>query len=340
LMARGLPFPRQLINSLTEWGFPSVTSSGKPSRNPLAAEGQTADEEEALLLAKEFCARLAALIEDVFDRFVTGSSLDARTLQRDFPKFLQRIRNDYRQLLMAHTYEPGDDFLLFQTLQTTIIAIIVGDAMRLDFRALCELGMAGILHDIGMLRMPEDIRLGRRTLTDDERKMVQLHPYIGYNALKSCGYPIAVLQAVLEHHERENGSGYPRQKAREGIHMYSKILAVSCSYAAISTDRPYREATDRHSGIIELMKNEGRQYNDKVMLALVQTLSVFPIGLHVMLSDGRKARVIDADAGRPYYPVVRVIGERNPDGSAVEVATSENGISIVRAIGDRDVEAP
>ncbi|MCL2609058.1 MAG: hypothetical protein FWD94_04035, partial [Treponema sp.] len=183
LAAKGMAFQRQLINSLAEWGFPSVLSSGKPSRKPPSVEekGPVRDEEKESLQAKEFRARIESFIRDVFDRFQAGSGLDSHIIQRDFSKFLQRIRTDYRQLLMVHADGSGDDFLRFQTLQTTIIAIIIGDAMRLDDRSLCELGVAGILHDIGMLRMPDDIRLGRRALSEEERKLVQLHPMIGYN---------------------------------------------------------------------------------------------------------------------------------------------------------------
>jgi HD-GYP domain-containing protein (c-di-GMP phosphodiesterase class II) len=189
-----------------------------------------------------------------------------------------------------------------------------------------------------MLRLPPESYLGKRELTAEEKKLIYIHPIIGYNFLKSFDFPPAVSRAVLEHHERENGTGYPKQKTAENIHLYSKIIAVACSYAAISATRPHREAVDSHTGMMELLKNDGRKYNEKVIRALVSSLSVFPIGLHVMLSDGKKGQVVDINPKKPYYPIVQILGQTNLDGTIVTLKTSEDGVSVVRALSPKEVE--
>jgi len=147
-----------------------------------------------------------------------------------------------------------------------------------------------------------------------------------------------VTLAALEHHERENGSGYPRKLTGDKISLYAKIIAVACSYEALSTKRPYKEAKDGYTGMLELLKNEGKKYDDVVVRALVYSLSLYPIGLYVLLSDGNKGQVVDADAERPQFPVVQVLGELTPDGKDRVVPTSKEGLHIVRPLRREEVE--
>jgi HD-GYP domain-containing protein (c-di-GMP phosphodiesterase class II) len=111
--------------------------------------------------------------------------------------------------------------------------------------------------------------MSSRSLTEQEKKLIYTHPILGYNILKSLEFPLAVSRAVLEHHERENGSGYPRKLTGGNISLYGKIIGVACSYEAISAKRPHREAKDGYTGMLELLKNEGKQYDDTVVRALV-----------------------------------------------------------------------
>ncbi|MCL2600003.1 MAG: HD-GYP domain-containing protein [Treponema sp.] len=344
-------FGKALMGILTEWEFAELFSDGEPTKKYSPSEEVQGSEAEAapagpggpgtdsLANAQRFYASFEKYVRTLFDRFSTRNTLDFSFLVGNFKVIQEAIRKDYRAMLQVQPHTTKDeDYLVFHTMHTTIIAIVIGDAMQFSEQWLMELGIASLLHEIGMLRLPPESYLGKRPLTQEERKLIYIHPIIGYNFLKSFEFPPAISRAVLEHHERENGTGYPKQKAGENIHMYSKIIAVACSYAAISADRPHREAQDSHSGMLELLKNQGRQYSDKVVRALVSALSVFPIGLFVMLSDGGRGQVVDINPKKPYFPVVQVLGEQNPDGTPKILKTSEDGISIVRALTPKEAE--
>jgi HD-GYP domain-containing protein (c-di-GMP phosphodiesterase class II) len=176
-----------------------------------------------------------------------------------------------------------------------------------------------------MIELPPQIILNNRPLSLPEQKAILGHPVRGYKILRALNFPMAVSVAALEHHERENGSGYPRKLTSGQISLYSKIIAVACSWEALSIDRPHREAKDGNAGMLELLKNEGKQYDDSVIRALVYSLSIYPIGLYVLLSNGKKAQVVDVNPANPRFPVVQMLDEVTAEGKKRILATSEEG---------------
>jgi HD-GYP domain-containing protein (c-di-GMP phosphodiesterase class II) len=162
---------------------------------------------------------------------------------------------------------------------------------------------------------------------------------LSFNLLKSFDFPLVISLAALEHHERENGSGYPQKLTSEKISFYAKIIAVACSYEALSSQRPHKEAKDGHTGMLELLKNERKQYDDTVVRALVFSLSIYPIGLYVLLSSGKKGQVVDVNPENPRYPIVQVFGELTPDGKNKTLETSPSGLSIVRPLTREEINS-
>ncbi|MDR1072379.1 MAG: HD domain-containing protein, partial [Treponema sp.] len=165
-----------------------------------------------------------------------------------------------------------------------------------------------------------------------ERKAIFSHPVFSYTILKSFNAPLTICLAGLEHHERENGSGYPQKLTGDKISLYAKIIAVACSYEALTANRPYRDAKDAYSGMYLLLKNEGNQYDSTIVKALLYSLSLYPVGIYVLLSNGKKGQVVDIDPANPFFPIVQIFGLFTPDGGKVTMQTSKNGISIVRPL--------
>jgi HD-GYP domain-containing protein (c-di-GMP phosphodiesterase class II) len=189
-----------------------------------------------------------------------------------------------------------------------------------------------LLHEIGMIKLPPQIYLNKRSLSPQERKAILTHPVLSFNILKSFDFPLTISLAALEHHERENGSGYPQKLTGNKISLYAKIIAVACSYEALTNNRPHKDAKDGYTGMIDLLKNEGKQYDDTIVRALVYSLSIYPIGLYVLLSNDRKGQVVDVNPENPRFPVVQVFGELTPDGKNRTLETSQDGIFIVRPL--------
>jgi HD-GYP domain-containing protein (c-di-GMP phosphodiesterase class II) len=222
--------------------------------------------------------------------------------------------------------------------RSAILAIIIGTYLKLPNHRLIELGVAALLHELGMLKLPTQLYLSARPLTAHEHKAITTHPVLGYSMLKSFDFPLAICLAALEHHERENGTGYPRQLQTDKIGLYSKIIAVACSYEALSSKRPHKESKDGYTGMLELLKNEGKQYDDTIVRALVLSLSIYPIGLYVLLSNGKKGQVVDVNPENPRLPIVQVFGEFTPDGKVKTMQTAPDVLTIVRPLNRSEIE--
>jgi hypothetical protein len=107
----------------------------------------------------------------------------------------------------------------------------------------------------------------------------------------------------------------------------------------MTANRPFKEARDAFTGIIDLMKNPGKQYDDMVIRALLFSLSLYPIGIYVLLSNDKKAQVIDVNPDNPKYPIVQIVGETKPDGTPKIVETSEYGLSVKRPLSREETKA-
>jgi HD-GYP domain-containing protein (c-di-GMP phosphodiesterase class II) len=256
-------------------------------------------------------------------------------------KLCEMVRADHRFLLRALKNtgpEKGRSYLVIHGVKSTIISLIIGNYLKLPFHRLIELGAAALLHEAGMIRISSKIYLKDQALTPEEQQIILSHPVRSYNILKESGFPLEICIAALEHHERENGEGYPRKLTGNRISLYAKIIAAACSYEALTNTRPYKEAKDGHNGMVDLLKNTGKRYDDAVIRALVNTLSLYPIGLYVLLSNGRKGQVVDINPENLRFPRVQIFGDITPGGRLKTTETSPGGLSIVRPLQREEIE--
>lgn len=147
------------------------------------------------------------------------------------------------------------------------LAYAVAVEMGLDEKFCYQMAIAGMLHDIGKLKLTGYINGQERDpLLIEELKYVRMHSSLGYEELKDQGYSDIVLQSILYHHENYDGSGYPSNLSGDSIPLGARILRVCDVYAALSSDRPYRKAFDV-STVIELMIDEIKNFDMEVFLA-------------------------------------------------------------------------
>ena len=147
------------------------------------------------------------------------------------------------------------------------LAYALAEEMGLPHEQCYELAIAGMLHDIGKLKLTSYINGQEQDpLVIEELKYVRMHSTLGYEELKGQGYSDFVLESILYHHENYDGSGYPANKAGEDIPIGARILRVCDVYAALISDRPYRKAFDI-SAVMELMIDEVKNFDMQVFLA-------------------------------------------------------------------------
>ena len=350
LTAPEMKFTEELKKSLEEWKFKEVYCAGSPMENFNAKNKENHEsggaagisgqsDAERIKRAEEFYSGFLEYVQNLFAKAVETKKLDFGSIAEKMKTVCDTIKENRRYILRIEKDKlqgPNDNYMASHVAKSTIISIIIGLQLKMPAHRLIELGVAALLHEIGMLKLPEGTYLSNRPLEPSEQSAIFTHPILGYNILKSSEFPSTITTPVLEHHERENGAGYPRKLTSERISIDAKIIAVACSFEALSANRPHKKAKDGYTGMMELLKNSGKQYDDTIVRALVFSLSIYPIGLYVLLSNDSKGQVVDVNPENPRYPIVQVFGERTTEGKNKTLVTSQEGIHIVRPLTEEE----
>lgn len=362
----GVPISATLKKEMLDWDFQKIFSEGEIVMNsPVLAQIKKAEidpqldneletlideaekgsqegteytkltkEEEKISSVKTTYLKYLTYVEAVYAGYMQRKFLSMDDVTSKMKEFCDFMRGNRRYILriQPESNQGGKTYLAAHSLRSTVFAIAIAMQLKFPPHKMIELATACILHEIGMVRLPVQLYTSSRPLNQQEKNAITAHPVISYNILREFSFPLNICLGALEHHERENGTGYPRKLVKDQISIYAKIIAVACSYEAATTKRPFKESKDAYSGIVDILKNQGHQYDSAVIHALLLSLSLYPIGLYVLLSDNRKGQVIDINPENPKYPVVQLLGEYRSDGTPKTIETSEYTVYIERPL--------
>ena len=149
--------------------------------------------------------------------------------------------------------------------RTTQLACAIANEVGLSEEQIKGLRLAGLIHDIGKVRVPAEILTNPDGLSEPEFMMIRAHPVLGYEILKAIDFPWPVAKIVLQHHERMNGSGYPSSLSGENIIMEARILGVADVVEAMASHRPYRPALGINKALAEISQNRGVLYDSRAV---------------------------------------------------------------------------
>lgn len=211
------------------------------------------------------------------------------------------------QLVVEALSSPVGPPLVTNLVNVSILATKVGVGLGYYGAELRRLALAGLLHDIGIFAVPQQLLTKTGRLTADERALVEQHPRLGCRVIEQLGADYAWLaEVVLQAHERGRGQGYPnRLKGRE-IHELAQIIGLVDIFDALVSPRPYRRRLLPHEAIRELLNTERTAFPREIMKALVEQLSVYPLGTTVRLSSGEEGVVVRITPQYPSRPILRV----------------------------------
>jgi HD-GYP domain-containing protein (c-di-GMP phosphodiesterase class II) len=276
-------------------------------------------------------------VRHCFARIEAGVSIPVDTFDPLLDDLLDRLSRHPTRFTQLALLSPGrEDYLPDHAYTAAVLVMAVAAQLRWPRHDVRQVGLAGLVCDVGMLQVPERIRIGAGQLNNADRSHVQRHPVFTLAMLQALDQTPAIVKlAALQHHERENGTGYPRGKRRDSICDYARVLAVADSFAAATEPRHYRpqklpflamEETLRAASLMVLWKPAAR--------ALVQAAGLFPVGSYLKLSDGRSARVLAANPAHPDRPTVQTLDAAGrPDGESLDLAAAASELlAIVRPL--------
>ncbi|CAM4362594.1 HD-GYP domain-containing protein [Paenibacillus typhae] len=266
-------------------------------------------------------------------------------LDKKFSKVMDSILDDMSSqedpMIMLADMHTADNYLYVHSLNVCLYTLVLGIAYGYSREELRVLGLGSLLHDIGKTQIPVKIVQKPGMLSDEEFRHMQAHTEIGYRILKDePNIPLLAAHCALQHHERINGTGYPRGLTGPQIHEYAKWLGVADSYDAMTSNRIYKKAMLPHQAVEALYVGSGTLYEQKQLELFRDRVAIYPLGLTVKLSTGESGIVVKIDPSIPHRPVVRVItGHEGEPVTPYEIDLGTALSVVISDVSDDDEQA-
>jgi HD-GYP domain-containing protein (c-di-GMP phosphodiesterase class II) len=249
------------------------------------------------------------LLEEFIDNYQKNNLFDKEKLEIIIKKMFELVEG-FKNDIIAYMGVENDsyDFLTTHSVNSAIIALIGGYQLKLDKAQLRHLGMAGLLHDIGMMKIPKNILNKTGKLSDEEYKIIKSHPITAFKEMNAAGiFNQVVLDAVLQHQEQFDGNGYPRKLKGINISLYAKILAISDTFEAQISPRAYRKSKTSYMAMKSVLAEAQNKFDPKVLRAFLTTLSIYPPGTLLQMNDNSVGTVISINPEAPLRPQIKII---------------------------------
>lgn len=203
-----------------------------------------------------------------------------------------------------------DEYLYQHSFQVTVYSLAIAKELGYSHEDLRLIGIGAMLHDVGKLLISKDILLKPGRLTAEEFEEMKKHTQYGFDMLRNLhSISLLVAHCAFQHHERIDGSGYPRGLVDFEIHPFAKIIGVADVFDAVTSNRVYREKMFPSQGMAIIEAGSGTIYSEKIVEALRRSVVHYPNGTTLLLSDGRRGIVSRQNLKKPEQPYLRIFEE-------------------------------
>ena len=243
--------------------------------------------------------------DDLKKLISSDDEVNTKSLVKNTIDIVAESNNSLQLFDMLHAMRDVDDLTYVHSMNVALIASVIGKWMGYNQEKIKVLTLAGLMHDIGKLLIPEKILNKPGNLTDNEYEIMKKHVNLGYEQVKNKFMPMSVKEAILLHHEKCDGTGYPFGLKSDKIPETAKIIAIADVYDAMTSARVYRGALCPFEVIDTMYKDAFTKFEPEYILPFLKNVASSYINNDVRLSDGRIGKVVLINENALSLPIVQ-----------------------------------
>ncbi len=315
LVARGAILDEYVIQGIQKLKIPGIyigdgqdetaPSKPEPPLTPLVRhniEKARVDDPVKVQLSESVKKRVSEGVQYLYNNVDSPEFTDTST---QITSDLMKALDDNSALAVdISTLKTSDEYTFKHSVDVATMSMIIAKKQGMPRQDIYNIGIAGLLHDMGKSKIPTQILNKPGRLDDNEFAIMKKHSEFGYTILKDKPeFQGAISLAVLQHHEKMNGRGYPFGVTSNKIHPYAKILSVCDVYDALVTERPYKKPFTQRNAV-ELIMSMTEELDINAMRTFLDTVILYPVDSTVQLSNGEEACVVENKAGSVLRPTV------------------------------------
>lgn len=242
-----------------------------------------------------------------FSNWAAGGKIELTKVREMIMPLIEKVLEDRTYIFDLNSYSNPKDYLYHHCIATGLIAGVIAKKLGFDRGITIQLAIAGMLSDSGMSKIPARIREKKEALTELEFDEVRKHPYYSYLLVKNLPAIKEIMkEAIYQHHERLDGSGYPKGDRIGSISNFAQVIAVADVFHAMTSERLYRSKQSPFKVIEMIKEEEFGKFDVKVVQALVDIVVDLPIGTKIELSNLEPGEVMFINKFSPTRPLVKL----------------------------------
>jgi HD-GYP domain-containing protein (c-di-GMP phosphodiesterase class II) len=286
---------------------PTMPQPAAPTPPGVGSTAQRAEKaQQALRDAAEVCERSRKAVTSMFNEVRMGQALDATQCLPLVEEITASVYGNPGAVVSLARLKTADAYTYMHSVAVCALMVALGRQLGLSEADCRDAGLAGLLHDLGKALVPLEILNKPGKLTDEEFAVVRTHPDLGHRLLvEGQGASAGALDVCLHHHERMDGTGYPKRLSGEDLSTLARMGAICDVYDAITSNRPYKAGWDPAESIARMASWKGH-FDPDIFRAFVRSLGIYPNGALVRLASGRLAVVLAQNPDALTSPLVKV----------------------------------
>jgi HD-GYP domain-containing protein (c-di-GMP phosphodiesterase class II) len=306
LLAENVELTTKLIDRLIDYGV-SFVYVADPRTADLVVPDLISEETRHRALT-EIRSNFRTMMDKPRSRKGTTYPYIAKPFRRIMEMVIDDLTANKEAMVMLMNMGTVDDYLFQHSFNVCIYSTLLGIACGYSREELMTLGLGAMLHDIGKTQISPAILKKAGRLSPAEYEEMKRHAEWGYLLLKDePNIPLVAAHCAFQHHERLDGSGYPRGIKGNQIHEYARLIGIIDSYDAMTTTRIYRNPMLPHQAAEALYTGSGTLYDQRLLQLFRDKMAIYPIGVTVKLLTGEIGVVVDINASCPHRPIIRIL---------------------------------